>query len=297
VTYFLGKAGGPMKRMKQFNGWIGSALAATLCLVVIDHASAGGMLPSDAVVDGKTIGQWTADWWDWVGSFPVTASPLVDSTGELQNINQPGGSVFLVGGSPYLVAGSSAVATRSVDVPGNRHLLVPLVYLSITSSVGDPPEMIECMMTQLANDVASLTLSIDGTNLPQEVLFAGRYEGNFRDAFPGFTLNEGTDTVTYTAGFWSMLEPLAHGQHTLVFGGAGTIFSAEDAPYGLIADACADSSSFCWPDHDAPYGMMVTAHITVSPEPCVGSLVAAAGLTILMRRRRWRAIATIFRDR
>jgi hypothetical protein len=50
-------------------------------------ATSAQILPPGSTVHGKTIGEWTQDWWNWYFSFPAAIepygdAPLTDTTGE-----------------------------------------------------------------------------------------------------------------------------------------------------------------------------------------------------------------------
>jgi len=70
-------------------------LIAAIALAVATTLKAG-VLPNDATVDGKTIGDWTAEWWKWIYSLPTNQSPLLDTDGSLAGNGQPDGDVFFV---------------------------------------------------------------------------------------------------------------------------------------------------------------------------------------------------------
>jgi len=88
------------------------------------------------MVQGRTIGERTQDWWNWYFSFPAAIEPfgdepLSDVTGEHAGDGQPSPVFFLNG-----VFGSTASSpvTRTFEVPGGsclagsptEHARVPL---------------------------------------------------------------------------------------------------------------------------------------------------------------------------
>ena len=80
-------------------------LAHQLMSVTLDGLRAqAGVLPSDAVVDNKTISEWTAEWWKWVYPQPLNQQPLLDSDGSRAANGQPGGSIFFLAGITLLVS-------------------------------------------------------------------------------------------------------------------------------------------------------------------------------------------------
>ena len=75
-------------------------------------------------VAGKTIGEWTADWWQTFLEAPATGNPLIepDTTGEsLTALNDSDSPVFFLTGS------FGFPIERSVTVTSKQAILFPLV--------------------------------------------------------------------------------------------------------------------------------------------------------------------------
>ena len=89
-------------------------------LVATSPANAFTIVPPRSEVAGKTIGEWTGEWWKWAFSQSVPMDAFTDQTGENANVNQSG-PVFFVAGT------TGGEATRSFNVPSNKYLLFPLV--------------------------------------------------------------------------------------------------------------------------------------------------------------------------
>src|SRR5262249_42606793 len=87
----------------------------------------------NAIVDGKTIAQWTQDWWTWALQSPAYKNALDDTTGKYAHVgngdhqnaqgdqDQPG--VFFIAGTQ----GTATDATRTFTVPQGDALLVPMI--------------------------------------------------------------------------------------------------------------------------------------------------------------------------
>lgn len=69
------------------------ALALTVNLLPVQAE----VLAPGSVYDGKTLGEWSAEWNKYVYSIPEFQGPLYDTTGEKASINQSGSVFFLVG--------------------------------------------------------------------------------------------------------------------------------------------------------------------------------------------------------
>src|SRR5580765_1663222 len=80
----------------------------------------------DAVIDGKTIPEWTADWWKWVYAQPTNASALFDTDGSQAANGQPGGGVFFVAN-----IATPGTVTRTFSVPEGSYLLFPVRYVTL----------------------------------------------------------------------------------------------------------------------------------------------------------------------
>jgi hypothetical protein len=254
-----------------------TALALTL---VAAPAARADILPPGSVVGGKTIGEWTQDWWRWAFSSPVPFDPLSDTTGANQNRNQPNGPVFFVSGG----SGFGPPSTRRFSVPAGKYLLVPLVNWIYARTLGEDPADIKLFINEVVDNIDSLNFSLDGVPVPESELFLHREEGGFFDMtiVPGNVFGEppGFYTDNYAEGYWVMLEPLSHGPHTLTFGGTG-----------LFTFTARPSIPFTPPDTPIPYGPQTTAHINVLvPEPATalafGLGALAAGYVWRRRRRR-----------
>src|ERR1043166_6536451 len=93
--------------------------AAIICLALaLPRAAAQHLLPPHSVVGGKTIGEWSADWWTWVFCQPAPFDPQTDTTGANANTCQPDGPVFFIGGP---IAGHFE---RTFTVPAGKYLLI-----------------------------------------------------------------------------------------------------------------------------------------------------------------------------
>lgn len=99
------------------------ALALTVSTAAARVSNANpGVLPPNSHAVGKTYGAWSAVWWQYVESQPVSSNPLLDSTGAGCRKAQSGHVFFLVG------ANSSGSVTRDqCTVPAGKALFFPLI--------------------------------------------------------------------------------------------------------------------------------------------------------------------------
>jgi pimeloyl-ACP methyl ester carboxylesterase len=200
---------------------VGLASGATLVSAQsATPSSADVVLPSDAKVDGLSLGEWSARSWQWFFSLPQDINPYSDETGERCGYGQSGPVFFL--------AGADHSIERSCVVPLGVNIFVPLVG-SECSTVESPPffgrneaELRQCAannvtMAESALDMSLMQLTIDGQAL---------YDlSSYRSATPLFTLwlpagnDLGSDKVVADAvadGYQVMLNPLTEGDHVVV---------------------------------------------------------------------------------
>ena len=246
--------------------WI--LLPAVLLLAAATPSRAEPMvLPPGSTVAGRTIGEYTADWWRWALSFTAPNDPFTDPTGALANLNQSG-PVFFVAGT------TGGAAERTFTVPAGTHLLVPLLVGELSQlEIGfdQTPVQVRQAAREQADQIDSLLAFLNGVAVPD--LFS------HREVSPDFTfvaapgnpidVPAGFSGVAVADGYWLMLTPLEPGERLdLRFGGAASAF-------GFSVD--------------------VTAHITgvAVPEPSGLALagVGAFGLLGYVWQRRKRASA------
>ena len=120
------KKGTKMKNLSIPNRKMLASLALTAALALLT-ATAGqaqgvnnnpSVLPPNSHPYGKTYGQWSAAWWQWVFSLPATASPQFD-TAEC-SAGQSGSVWFLAGtfgGAPLV---------RNCTIPTGKALFFPI---------------------------------------------------------------------------------------------------------------------------------------------------------------------------
>jgi len=197
---------------------IWAAVAACAVAFLAFPANAFVILAPGSTIAGKSIADWTADWFTWAWQAPVTSSPLLDTTGEFANENN-NGPVFFIAGT----AGGNAV--RSFDVPGGRPILIPMINLFDTL---DPPALTDAIINDFLAHVTDAFAIIDGVSVANPFSFLEvtdffsmgpvRADGLLGTLFPSIV---GVDAFpTKGAGYWLMVDGLAAGPHTFTFGGS-----------------------------------------------------------------------------
>jgi len=179
---------------------------------------APSVYPPHASVHGKSIQEWTGDWWQWVASIPTDRNPIEDVTGERCGTEQTRPVWFLVG---YR---SKSPIERTCTVPAGKEILFPILN-TIWWSPGDclPDDLDKCRVgaRTTMDEVHFLYCEIDGQRVDR--LDLHREESPY---FP-FTVPPGNlfgldPIIAYTGvsdGFWVLLESLSPGDHVIRFQG------------------------------------------------------------------------------
>ncbi len=132
-----------------------------------------------ATVDGKTISEWSKDWWNWVIDGPKDPfNQSDDRTGLLAYIHNDGAVFFLAGNNPFSDAGNHS--ERFIVVPHDKEVLVPLVnFIDIEGpGITDGPilsdggyrDKVEQALPLLPPDNLKLHLTIDGKSYDSKLL-------------------------------------------------------------------------------------------------------------------------------
>lgn len=178
-----------------------------------------GFLLVDAVGD-LSRDEIHEEWWDRALNFPTGNLSFAETDGALQGIGQDVSGVFLVDGF------GDGEVTRSFTVPLGDTLAFPLrnSFFLATDPAEDPVQEAADLFDDILPD--SLFLTVDGEDVPLDDLLdtraaTGLFDvtvepGGFLDNFfdPGDTFDSAAD------GYFVLLDGLAPGPHTIVFGGA-----------------------------------------------------------------------------
>ena len=74
--------------------------------------------PTDRIA--YRIGDWSAEWWQWVLGIPQATNPQLDTTGEFCDVNQPASPFWFLAGT------FGGDAARSCTIPAGKLLFFPL---------------------------------------------------------------------------------------------------------------------------------------------------------------------------
>jgi hypothetical protein len=198
-------------------------------MVMSTQSSSFTVLSPDAVVEGKSIAQWTEDWWTWAAQSPAgTNNPLDDTTGAFAHQRNGNGSpVFFLAGTNGITE-NGGTAERTINVKAGTPILVPLINFADTL---DPENVENDLINAWPSSVTDVFATIDGVSIsnPRSYLETtdffsmGRAKPNSLiaelGASAGVDLKHVELTPTKATGYYLMID-LSKGTHTIDFGGA-----------------------------------------------------------------------------
>lgn len=220
---------------------------------------------------GRTYGEWSAAWWQWVFSIPAPNPQLAQ--GELDCSVHQSGAVWFLAGSPTGAGGFE----RSCDIPRGKALFFPVLNAIFTNGPGEAFTVAEKrdQLGRLLDDTdpgpfadfgfpgtraCDLTATLDGQPLtffvPDARVQSPPFVTDTGDGASGFPAGI-VDPEAISDGFWVMMPPLAPGEHALHFSGRYCEFDSFDT-------------------HPLAGGVDITYHLTVD-----GGVTGLEGLSNL----------------
>ncbi|MCL4788714.1 MAG: hypothetical protein KJ070_18290 [Verrucomicrobia bacterium] len=233
----------------QFNKIINSTLLATvLALGGITSASADGgghrganILPPHSHPFGKSYGEWSANWWQWLMEHPIEGHPGVDGPDFDVRSGQHGKVWFL--SSPF------GTVERTVQIPTGKALFIGLLNAEASDleDLGNTEAEQREIADWLADHIAEVSCSVDGKPV--------KHIERFRVQSPQFSFTApdpwifspapGGEGTAVADGYFVMLPPLSKGKHTIRITGS---FHFDAGELG---------------DDPVDFGLDVTYHINV----------------------------------
>lgn len=208
-----------------------------------------GIMPPQAKLQGKSLGDWGGAWWQWALAIPRDSNPVWDTDGTFAAVNQSGPVWFLAGTFGETV-------TRTVSIPTGKHLFFPLfntcwwapddiefAAFVVEFELGlDPALFTDLQLLQLTaayfvSFASDLTLEIDGKSARNLLAYRGASTTPFplfiSDVFEEFGIPEGERDFATSDGYWIMLNPLNPGPHTIRFTAETTDGFALEVTYNI----------------------------------------------------------------
>ncbi len=216
-----------------------AAIIAGLLMVILAlsftdatiNAGSPQVLPPTAKVDGMTLGEWTARWWQWVASIPPDSNPIEDKTGANCNVRQSGPVFFLVG-----TFGGKAI--RTCHVSSDWHLFFPILntmFFWNPQGTSNEAQNRADAKAQMDNPIA-LEATVDEMTVKD--IEAYRLPSPAFDItlpLPNIFRVPVAGTVPAVSdGYWLMLSPLEPGNHSVSFKGVARDGFTVEVIYNLI---------------------------------------------------------------
>lgn len=229
---------------KRFIGLI--ALLTFLAIGVTGPIQAGGVM-KDNIQDwgqgnnyavatprvlGKTIGEWSVQWWQWAYSIPTPSNPMLDTSGADCDVGQKGPMWFLVG---YFF-GDGTPIERDCTVPQGKYILFPIANATWIQTRQDQeanPQYTETDYRRLANEFlppsvgGDMEATLDGKPIifnpktpiiqSQSPVFTGKFPEDNVFSDYGYSASDLTGYPIVSDGWWVVLPPLSRGEHVLYF--------------------------------------------------------------------------------
>jgi hypothetical protein len=178
-------------------------------------AIAAPVLPPGSTVEGRTLGEWSAAYWQWTLSLTDLAP--------LNSVHDP---VYFLAASP------GVPVTFDVEIPEGSYLFFPLLTTAEPRGPGQTLEEARALIADTRDMITGLYATLNGMPIPN---LLDHWEES-PDFFPVVIPEGGIFTPpgsfdALAGGYWLMLT-LPRGVHTLTFGGAVPDF-------GFVADATA----------------------------------------------------------
>ena len=228
----------------------GIVLTVSISLVLLSGSISGvyaydsnpRVLPPQSDAFGKTYGEWSAEWWQWVFSLPVDQNPLFDEEGDCSNgANGQHGKVWFLAGTF-----SEVPVVRNCTVPPGKPLLIPIVATECSVIEGDgstESDLRDCA-TSLIDSVTSVEAEIDGVIIVDLndyhsesplYYFGPLPDHNVLQYFGEDHASAGETSPSVADGYWLMLAPLSKGDDVFVHFSAivGDGYKTLDVTYHL----------------------------------------------------------------
>lgn len=220
---------------------IGIGLLVSSTFALAEDALHPAIFPPDSNPFGQSYKQWSAEWWQFVLSIPLSENPIFDETGEKCVVGQHGPVWFLAGTF-------SGTATRECSIPEGKAIFFPVLNNTIFNTpnvCGQGPEnesaaALRARIAPFSDNVTTLSLSVDGERVPglrKDFRFQSK---PFEVSLPEDNIANppcveaglgkvpaGIYSPAVSDGFYVMLKPLPVGEHTIHIRAESSGFSLE----------------------------------------------------------------------
>lgn len=126
-------------------------------------ASPISIFPIDSKPYGKTYGEWSAEWWQWLLSIPMPDNPLFDLSGIKAHVNQTDPNVFFLCQTHERL---KSIPNRSVSVPAGISVFIPVInWISIRHVHGETDQELFSTAKHRMDIVGNLEITINGITI------------------------------------------------------------------------------------------------------------------------------------
>jgi hypothetical protein len=189
-------------------------LASLTLLLTTAQAFAVTVLPPTSHPLGKTYAQWSAKWWKWAGSIPLSSNPINDQTGQNCDLKQSG-HVW------YLAGTSGGTAERTCTIPKRHFILLPTINIADAELPANFNEAaIRSQLKSVMDHASNIELVVDGVPLKSYRVQSPVFKLTVPpDNFFNISTTSPTTAKAVSDGFWAMLPPLSVREHEIKLGG------------------------------------------------------------------------------
>lgn len=205
-----------IRTVKEYRKWAWGAMAAIVVLSLLVSAVPAAA-QHDPKVFGRTYGEWSGEWWNWMFSFPMETSPIF-AEGETDCILGQNGKVLFLAGN---MGGESS---RACTVPEGRALFLPIANsIFWAPEDGDTEEELRPQVEAAIDAVTDVVCALDGVPCEYHHLIVRTQSPAFTMSIPEgsllhqFGLDPGDRHPAISDGYWVMLPAQSPGPHVLEF--------------------------------------------------------------------------------
>ena len=178
--------------------------------------------PPHSTVQGATLAEWSARWWQWALAQPAATNPITDTTGADAGVGQSAKVFFLAGSF------SGDPVVRDITLPTGSKVFFPLANaFFLETEPTDPPvdEQRRFIAENFIEPFDELYATVDGVPVRGDLFAHREISPQVMATLPADNLfaDFGVEAGSYplvSDGYWLMLNPLARGEHTITFGGS-----------------------------------------------------------------------------
>jgi hypothetical protein len=238
----------------RFPSFVAVFVLAFTCTTSAPAWAAVEVVPPHSTVEGKTIGEWSAESWKWAFSFQRPDDPFSNPSGANQHLHQSGPVFYL----------ARNAAESAFSVPQGKYILALLegyVASEKEDGFGRTEPQLRAIADAFTDQVHMLSATVDGVAVPN--LFA------YRELSPVFNYTvlpnnpvgfaPGESGMAVSDGYYLLFAPPSPGEHVIEIG-------SQHASGPVYIDRYT---------------------ITVTPEPSALFLAGLCG-SLLLRRGTWR---------